>query len=478
MRDQIFICFHEHDKRWLEHIRSHLIPLERQGFGIWDQTQLLPGEELDTAIRRRLEVSSLAIVLLSPDLLASEFQFERIILPILEAAKHGTIKVFWIPIRATNFIETPFAKIQAGWDPSKPLASLNDADLEHALSRISEKISNLAVSAAAKEHSDGSGSGPSSKVFISYESEDEEWIKDLINIMRNNGHEIIESRDIEVGADRRTGIQQLLSRSNVFVAIVSPKYSINNHRGEISIAENMNKTSGGLSILPVAYNIDVDQIPDPLRKYKSISVKDTSVSEMAKIIGDAIDAIAQKQLDRLDRINARQLRIKRGASDYIKQSQIALDEREIAYRRIAYMCYLSGAGALIAGIAFSIRRLLKPPMDHVTTIELIANIIPYALFVTLVLAFVKYTFTLGKSYMNEALRNSDRKHAISFGEFYLNAYADTAQWSEIKEAFQHWNIDQGSHFKAQETKDFDPKLIEQAIEIAKIFSVDKNDNKK
>lgn len=65
--------------------------------------------------------------------------------------------------------------------------------------------------------------------------------------------------------------------------------------------------------------------------------------------------------------------------------------------------------------------------------------------------------------MVESLRNSDRIHAISFGEFYLKAYQEKADWKEIKEAFQHWNIDGGSSFNSQNANDFDPKIFKNII---------------
>ena len=90
--------------------------------------------------------------------------------------------------------------------------------------------------------------------------------------------------------------------------------------------------------------------------------------------------------------------------------------------------------------------------------------------VGLTLAFSRLSFTLGKAHMVEALRNADRKHAISYGEFYLNAKGKDIDWSELKEAFQHWNIDKGSAFSLQNSDDFDPKLLEKALELAKVLS--------
>lgn len=62
--------------------------------------------------------------------------------------------------------------------------------------------------------------------------------------------------------------------------------------------------------------------------------------------------------------------------------------------------------------------------------------------------------------MVESIRNSDRIHAISFGEFYLNVYGKVATRDEVREVFGNWNIDNGSSFISQSPKDYDPQILE------------------
>lgn len=95
--------------------------------------------------------------------------------------------------------------------------------------------------------------------------------------------------------------------------------------------------------------------------------------------------------------------------------------------------------------------------------------------VGLLVASSKYAFSLGKSYMNESLKNSDRLHAISFGKFYLQAYGDVVTPEDVKEVFQHWNIAKDSSFRELGSDNFDPRIFESAIEIARVLT--KNDRK-
>jgi hypothetical protein len=61
--------------------------------------------------------------------------------------------------------------------------------------------------------------------------------------------------------------------------------------------------------------------------------------------------------------------------------------------------------------------------------------------------------------MSESLKCSDRIHAIGFGKFYLKAYGEKATWLELKEVFQHWNIDRSSTFAALDSSQIDPQII-------------------
>jgi hypothetical protein len=77
----------------------------------------------------------------------------------------------------------------------------------------------------------------------------------------------------------------------------------------------------------------------------------------------------------------------------------------------------------------------------------------------LLAACAKYAFSLGKAYMSESLKSADRIHAIEFGRFYLQAFGETATGPEVKEAFQHWNIDRNSTFSSLDSAQIDPQII-------------------
>lgn len=75
----------------------------------------------------------------------------------------------------------------------------------------------------------------------------------------------------------------------------------------------------------------------------------------------------------------------------------------------------------------------------------------------------RFLFILGKSFMVEAIRASDRAHAIGLGKLYLQLFKNKFDWNELKDVLQNWNIDKGSAFITQDAKDIEGGKIEEMI---------------
>lgn len=83
--------------------------------------------------------------------------------------------------------------------------------------------------------------------------------------------------------------------------------------------------------------------------------------------------------------------------------------------------------------------------------------------VALLVGLAKYSFLFSSSYMQEALKNADRRHAINFGKFYLESYGAAADWAQVKEAFEHWNISGTNAFTRSDNYLPDVGSLEKAI---------------
>jgi len=144
-RDQVFISYSHKDKGWLEKLQIHLAPLQREGtIAVWADTAIKPGQIWKEEIEKALERAKVAVLLVSPDFLASKFIAENELPPLLEANKTEGLTILWIPVRASHYRRTAIAAYQAAHDPAKPLSGMSRARQDSALVKIVEAIEAVA----------------------------------------------------------------------------------------------------------------------------------------------------------------------------------------------------------------------------------------------------------------------------------------------------------------------------------------------
>jgi internalin A len=96
------------------------------------------------AIRAALAKTKVAVLLVTPDFLASDFIHENELTPLLKEAESGGVKILWIPVRASAYKESPLRYYQAAVnDLEKPLAEMK-SDRDKAWVHICELIKQTA----------------------------------------------------------------------------------------------------------------------------------------------------------------------------------------------------------------------------------------------------------------------------------------------------------------------------------------------
>lgn len=145
VKNKIFISYSHKDILWLERVQVHLKTITnhlKKDLEIWDDTKLKIGDKWKNEITKALAESSIAILLVSADFLASDFVNKSEIPPILEKAEKEGTKIFTLIVSPCLFKKSSLESYQAVNEPSKPLSSIPYADAESYLVTLTEQILN------------------------------------------------------------------------------------------------------------------------------------------------------------------------------------------------------------------------------------------------------------------------------------------------------------------------------------------------
>jgi internalin A len=142
MRDQVFISYSHDDEKFLNELLIHLKPLQRAGrVAAWSDRQIAPGSQWFAEIQTALARTKVAVMLVTPNFLASDFIHEHELGPLLKEAEQGGVKILWVPVRACSYEETLLKDYHAVLSPDKPLAEMK-AERDSAWVKVCGAIKN------------------------------------------------------------------------------------------------------------------------------------------------------------------------------------------------------------------------------------------------------------------------------------------------------------------------------------------------
>jgi len=137
----VFVSYSHRDQKWLERLQVHLKPLVREGdIALWDDTRIQPGADWKAEIDRALATAQVAVLLVSPDFLASDFIHDEELPVLLEAAERRGTRILPVILSHCLYADSRLGRFQAINAPDKPLEGLPKAGRDKALSDLARAI--------------------------------------------------------------------------------------------------------------------------------------------------------------------------------------------------------------------------------------------------------------------------------------------------------------------------------------------------
>jgi hypothetical protein len=145
-RGQVSIFYSHRDSRHLDDLLTHLRPcMKNTSVEPWSDKQIEPGSRWFEENRSALSKTSVAVLLVSPDFLYSEFIQKHEFGPILKKAEAGGVKILWVLVRDCVYNETPLKDYQAVVSPpDRPFARMRPAERDTAWRKFSETVKQVA----------------------------------------------------------------------------------------------------------------------------------------------------------------------------------------------------------------------------------------------------------------------------------------------------------------------------------------------
>ncbi|MED4156637.1 toll/interleukin-1 receptor domain-containing protein [Priestia aryabhattai] len=277
-------------------------------------------------------------------------------------------------------------------------------------------------------------------------SEDHELEAELKIFLEKSGYKnIVVSSDIEkYMIDELDYIREI--NPNKFarvVMLITQEYS-NSVKATLEGEMILDRTQYHDRIIPIL--IDDAFIPPFLKGVKckrlsSIDIRKGELTELTNFLSFKEKLLLQQQGIEAAEKEIKQEVIKRiSDSSQLKEVILDLKNKEKINKRIAMGCYFAGIAGIIFGAVLAYLSVSNIPGDKKSYYYVYIGAKNLAIIGVLILCS-RYTFNIGKIYMDEAVKHSDRLHAIHYGKFFLESFQEKLTFEEMKELFKDWNMD-------------------------------------
>lgn len=143
-RKGVFVSYSHRDSAWLEKLRVHLAPHMRgERLDLWDDNRIAAGSDWRKEIAQAISNARVAVLLVSPDFLASDFVAD-VELPQIRAQLDSGLTLLWVAVRHSAYDITVLEQRQAANDPRVPLDALPPPEQDRVLVEVARRIASAA----------------------------------------------------------------------------------------------------------------------------------------------------------------------------------------------------------------------------------------------------------------------------------------------------------------------------------------------
>jgi hypothetical protein len=139
IKPTIFLSYAHEDEKMKVELDKSLIALKRSGkIDVWQDKEIMAGQEWDQAIKDKLITADIILLLISVDFNNSQYIWEKELAVAMQRHAEGKARVIPIILRPCDWGDMPYAKLQALPDGAAPVSTFEDKD--EAYTNIARKI--------------------------------------------------------------------------------------------------------------------------------------------------------------------------------------------------------------------------------------------------------------------------------------------------------------------------------------------------
>lgn len=143
---EIFCCYAPQDQAYLSALKGQLSALQRQGLinQLWADNDLQAGAEWEAEIDKHLNSADIILLLISPDFMASDYCYSKVMKRAVELHEQQEAHVIPIILRPVSFQEAPFGRLQILPTDAVPVVSSKWHSQDDAWYDVAEGIRRVA----------------------------------------------------------------------------------------------------------------------------------------------------------------------------------------------------------------------------------------------------------------------------------------------------------------------------------------------